>query len=107
MAVIQLVPMDWVILPAVGYDADGGIFPLAWAVVSGENYRSWTWFLLQMRLAYPGISTVSLAILSDRQKGLIKAITKRLPLATHYYCIQHIGVEAGNVPGRAVRTKRI
>lgn len=42
-----------VILTAVGYDADGGIFPLAWAVLTGENYRYWSWFLLQLKLAYP------------------------------------------------------
>lgn len=32
-------------LSATSFDADGGLFPLAFAVVDVENDESWTWFL--------------------------------------------------------------
>lgn len=82
---------DLVILIAVGFDGDNRIYPLAWAVVTGENYRSWRWSFRHLQLSYPWISTAGLSVLSDRQKGLIKAVTQVLPLASHYYCIQYLG----------------
>ncbi len=80
-------PYGLVLLIAVGYDANNSIFPLAWAVVSGENARSWTWFFRHLKAAYPWMSSASLALLSERQKGLIKAVRTPLPLATHYFSI--------------------
>ncbi|WOL20175.1 hypothetical protein Cni_G28978 [Canna indica] len=33
------------LLSAVGRDGNNQMFPIAWAVVKGENYESWSWFL--------------------------------------------------------------
>lgn len=37
------------LLGAIGRDANNQMFPLAWAVVEGENNDSWEWFLEELR----------------------------------------------------------
>ncbi|CAN1136106.1 hypothetical protein LINPERHAP2_LOCUS9258 [Linum perenne] len=37
--------VKWMLLSAVGKDGNNQMFPIAWAVVEGENRSSWTWFI--------------------------------------------------------------
>ncbi|CAN0846656.1 hypothetical protein LINGRAHAP2_LOCUS4547 [Linum grandiflorum] len=33
------------LLAAVGKDGNNRVYPIAWAVVEGENTSSWAWFI--------------------------------------------------------------
>ncbi|WOL05137.1 hypothetical protein Cni_G13860 [Canna indica] len=78
------------LLSAVGKDGNDQMFPIAWAVVEGENYDSWNWFL--------GILFDELCIshgcgwtlVSDQQKGLEYAIKNRVPATKHRNCVRHV-----------------
>ena len=84
-------PYGLTILTCVAFDANNQIIPLAWALVAKETKRSWRWFLKHLKKAYPQwLDTASIAVLSDRQKGLLKAVTSELRHGAHYFCIQHI-----------------
>ena len=61
------------LLSAVGKDRNNQMFPIAWAVVEGENQTSWTWFI-QLLMRDLGISDglgwtiIGWTIISDQQK---------------------------------------
>ena len=67
------------------------MYPIAWATVEGENHDSWYWFLslLQkdIQINNQGDGWV---IISDQQKGLIKAVNEIIPEAEHKMCARHI-----------------
>ncbi|XP_020086746.1 uncharacterized protein LOC109709086 [Ananas comosus] len=78
------------LLTASCIDGNNCILPLAWAVVQGENRYSWHWFLEQLRDGVVGDRDSSrannvLTIVSDRQKGLIDAVSDVFPDAAHGY----------------------
>ncbi|XP_020081650.1 uncharacterized protein LOC109705325 [Ananas comosus] len=79
------------------------ILPLVWAVVEGENRYSWHWFLEQLRDGVVGDRDSSrantvLTIVSDRQKGLIDAVSDVFPDAAHGYCIYHLSTNLPHAP---------
>ncbi|CAN1137185.1 hypothetical protein LINPERHAP2_LOCUS9892 [Linum perenne] len=37
------------LLSAIGKDGNNQMYPIAWAVVEGENRSSWTWFIDNVR----------------------------------------------------------
>ncbi|KAH1084551.1 hypothetical protein J1N35_024312 [Gossypium stocksii] len=59
-------------LSATAFDADGGLFPLAFGVVDTENDDSWIWFLSELHKALEMNSEKmpQLTFLSDGQKGM-------------------------------------
>ncbi|XP_066365323.1 uncharacterized protein [Miscanthus floridulus] len=63
------------LLCAVGRDANNQMYPIAWAAVATETYDRWYWFLglLQkdLNISNGGEAWV---IISDQQKGLLKAV---------------------------------
>jgi hypothetical protein len=79
------------ILCAIGRDPNNQMYPIAWATVEGENHDSWYWFLslLQkdIQINNQGDGWV---IISDQQKGLIKAVNEIIPKAEHRMCARHI-----------------
>jgi hypothetical protein len=79
------------ILCAIGRDPNNQMYPIAWATVEGENHDSWYWFLslLQkdIQINNQGDGWV---IISDQQKGLIKAVNEIIPEAEHRMCARHI-----------------
>ncbi|KAG7560858.1 Zinc finger SWIM-type [Arabidopsis thaliana x Arabidopsis arenosa] len=78
------------LLAAVGRDGDNRIVPLAWAVVEIENDDNWDWFLRKLSSSLGLCEMANLAILSDKQSGLVKAIHTILPQAEHRQCSKHI-----------------
>jgi transposase-like protein len=90
--------MTGILLTATGVDANGSLFPLAYAVVSAENDENWLWFLLQLRHVLQTQTTHlllddpahALVFLSDRQKGLIEAVERLFPTSPHAYCLRHL-----------------
>lgn len=78
-------------LVAIGRDAMGQSYPVGFGIVAKENEENWTWFLecLEKALNIENGGS-ALVILSDRQKGLLLAVSKVLPNAIHGYCAHHL-----------------
>lgn len=80
------------LLSVTSFDADGGVFPLAFGVVDEENDDSWMWFLLELRKALD-MSTEKippLTFLSDGQKSIADAVTRKFPSSCHAICMQYL-----------------
>lgn len=80
------------LLSATSFDADGGVFPLAFGVVDEENDDNWMWFLLELRKALD-MSTEKippLTFLSDGQKSIADAVKKKFPSSCHAICMQYL-----------------
>ena len=80
-----------VILVLTVLDGNGNIFPAAIGFAEGENKDTWSWFLSAVRTGL-GIEDGGggIVILSDREKGIKKAVKRLFPMATHSYCVFHI-----------------
>ncbi|XP_078429913.1 uncharacterized protein LOC144701955 [Wolffia australiana] len=78
------------LLSAVGRDGNNQMFPIAWAVVEGENQASWTWFISLLMTDLGIVDGYGWTIISDQQKGLENAVASVLPNAEHKNCARHI-----------------
>ncbi|XP_051122124.1 uncharacterized protein LOC127245332 [Andrographis paniculata] len=80
------------LLLATGFDADGGLFPLAFGVVDEENDDNWMWFLSELHnlLEVNTENMPRLTILSDRQKGIVDGVDANFPTAFHGFCMRHL-----------------
>ncbi|KAI3818709.1 hypothetical protein L1987_12524 [Smallanthus sonchifolius] len=83
-------PYPGQILSAVGVDGNNGIYPVAFSLVEAESFQSWSWFLelLMDDLDLP--KNTNFTFISDRQKGLIPALSRVFPDAEHRFCLRHI-----------------
>lgn len=84
-------------LSATSFDADGGMFPLAFAVVDVENDESWTWFLSELHNALE-VNTEcmpQIIFLSDGQKGIVDAIRRKFTKSSHAFCMRHLSENIG------------
>ncbi|KAL6314438.1 hypothetical protein AAG906_025923 [Vitis piasezkii] len=59
---------------AIAYDADDGMFPIAFGVVSSENYEDWLWFLQKLK-----------GILQDKE-----VCFSTFGVENHAYCYRHV-----------------
>ncbi|XP_062074277.1 uncharacterized protein LOC133778393 [Humulus lupulus] len=78
------------LLAAIGIDAVNAMFPIAYAVVEKENKSSWTWFLELVKEDLQIQNPHSFCMLSDRQKGLEKALEKLFEGAEIRFCVRHL-----------------
>jgi hypothetical protein len=80
------------ILAATSRDGNNNIYPLAWAVVAKEDTENWQWFLEQLKFALGGECGKfgNYTIMSDRQKGLLKAVSTVFPNSPQRFCLRHI-----------------
>ncbi|CAL4982454.1 unnamed protein product [Urochloa decumbens] len=83
---------EYKLLVAAAVDADDGVFPVAFNVVEDENYDSWGWFLMQLKMAlqihnYP---CDNMTFLSSGQKGLDAAVSQVFEDSHHAFCLHHI-----------------
>jgi transposase-like protein len=78
------------LLIAVGIDAEEHVLPLAWALVPGEDETWWTWFCKRFKEATKVDLLPRYVVISDRDKGLLKAVEIELPGASYAMCCQHI-----------------
>jgi transposase-like protein len=76
------------ILAATGRDGNNNIYPIASAVVAKEDTKNWKWFLEQLKEALGGDQGKfgQYTIMSDRQKGLLKAVSTVFPNAPQRFC---------------------
>ncbi|KAK2656967.1 hypothetical protein Ddye_010019 [Dipteronia dyeriana] len=75
-------PCGGVLLSAVALDANIGIFPLAICICEKETKWSWKWFLNSLKIFLQFPENKHLCFMSDRQKGLVKALHTHIPLAS-------------------------
>ncbi|XP_013639577.1 PREDICTED: uncharacterized protein LOC106344816 [Brassica oleracea var. oleracea] len=78
------------LLAAVGRDGDNRIVPISWAVVEIENDTNWDWFVKHLALDLGLEDGKGFVIMSDKQKGLVKAVHTLIPEAGHRKCCRHI-----------------
>lgn len=85
-----------ILLAATAMDAEGQLFPFAFAIVSIENDDNWEWFLGNLHALVkdnlPIIITMidDIIFLSDRQKGLLEGVGTWFPGSAHGYCLRHL-----------------
>ncbi|XP_013589043.1 PREDICTED: protein FAR1-RELATED SEQUENCE 4-like [Brassica oleracea var. oleracea] len=77
-----------VLFVATAQDPNHHHYPIAFGVADGEKYESWLWFMEQLKSVISDLP--GLVFLSDRNKGLIKAVHQVFPQAAHGYCIWHL-----------------
>ena len=56
---------------ATSYDANDNMFPIAYGVMSSENYEDWNWFLQNLKNL---IGDKDVVILSDRHPSLQRSV---------------------------------
>ncbi|CAN1193814.1 hypothetical protein LINPERHAP2_LOCUS42193 [Linum perenne] len=56
------------LLSALGKDGNNQMYPIAWAVVEGENRSSWTWFINNVREHLDMADGTGWSVISDQQK---------------------------------------
>ena len=71
-------------------DGNGQVFPGAVGVAESENVETWTWFLTIVRTAFGLEEGIGVVFLSDREKGIGKAIRRLFPRASHAFCVYRI-----------------
>ncbi|KAH9648646.1 SWIM-type domain-containing protein [Citrus sinensis] len=77
-----------VLLAAVGIDGNNGIVSLALCVCEIDNTETWGWFMENLNNYLDDGRQVT--FISDRQKGLINAISTTWPTAYHRACSRHV-----------------
>uniref|UniRef100_A0A5B7BTU7 SWIM-type domain-containing protein n=1 Tax=Davidia involucrata TaxID=16924 RepID=A0A5B7BTU7_DAVIN len=85
------------LLSATSFDADGGLFPLAFGIVDVENDESWMWFLSELHKALE-MNTEKipqLTFLSNGQKGIGDAVKRKFPSSSHAFCMRHLSESIG------------
>ncbi|XP_024015919.1 uncharacterized protein LOC112089175 [Eutrema salsugineum] len=78
------------ILAAVGRDVENRIYPIAWAVVRGENKDSWEWFIKKLKADLDLGVGDGVTFISDRQKRLKVALATVFSNAEHRNCAKHV-----------------
>ncbi|KAL0877452.1 hypothetical protein Bca101_027157 [Brassica carinata] len=76
------------LLTASAQDGNYQVFPLAVAVVDGENDKAWKWFFTKLSQFIPNQDDV--VFVSDRHPSIYFGIAKVYPLSKHCACILHL-----------------
>jgi hypothetical protein len=103
---------ETVIAQTAPEDSSGDLYPVALAIINGnENEEGWKWFLQSLR-SYLDISVVDhpkptvrykyFTFISDRRKGLVQALRGVFPLNHSCYCSIHIAKNTGRLVGSRV-----
>ncbi|KAF8408008.1 hypothetical protein HHK36_007148 [Tetracentron sinense] len=84
-------PYGGVLLAGIALDGNNGLFPVAFAIVEGETKESWSFFLYYLHsIIGTNTNRMPLCFMTDRQKGVVEAINKIVPEATHRVCGRHL-----------------
>ncbi|XP_013633062.1 PREDICTED: uncharacterized protein LOC106338690 [Brassica oleracea var. oleracea] len=78
------------LLAAVGRDTNNQIYPVAWGIVQVEDTDNWKWFIERVKYDLNLQSGQGFTLISDKQKGLIKAVDEELPHIEHRMCARHV-----------------
>ncbi|RVW82818.1 hypothetical protein CK203_051180 [Vitis vinifera] len=80
-------PYRGALFSATAYDANDAMFPLAFGVMSSENYGDWSWFLQNLKKV---VGDKEVVIISDRHPALLHSVPKVFGLENHAYCYRHL-----------------
>ncbi|KAK4410830.1 hypothetical protein Sango_0156000 [Sesamum angolense] len=83
-------PHGGVLLTAVSIDPNNNLYPLAYAIVSGETREAWEWFLGLLKSDLNMVREDAYTFISDKQKGLIPAFESVFPGSDKRYCVRHL-----------------
>ena len=72
---------------ATSYVANDNMFPIAYGVMSSENYKDLNWFLQNLKNL---IGDKDVIILSDRHPGLLRSVPDLFGDENHAYCYRHL-----------------
>ncbi|KAG8503190.1 hypothetical protein CXB51_001038 [Gossypium anomalum] len=87
------------LLAFVGFDTNDCIYPVAFVVVESENKQSWFWFLELLQKDLEIDNSYNICFMSDKQKGLIEAISLLFPNAKARNCAGHLYNNFKNIKG--------
>lgn len=79
-----------ILLTVVGIDPNDCIYPIAFGVVEVESLTTWTWFLQTLKEDLGIENTYPWTVMTDKQKGLIPAVSKVFPESEHRLCVRHL-----------------
>ncbi|XP_070054137.1 uncharacterized protein [Nicotiana tomentosiformis] len=84
---------DIKLLIVVAVDANGQIFPLAFAICANESQETWTLFLNHLK-EHAVKQRSGICLISDRHGGILSSVQNlpawQEPYAYHYYCVRHL-----------------
>ncbi|KAL3698357.1 hypothetical protein R1sor_012433 [Riccia sorocarpa] len=81
-------------------DGNSQVVPLAYAVAPVENYENWSWFVHNLQISIQGLRSEAVMIVSDRQKGLERAVTEVLPCNPHIHYGHHLKMNVQKLFGK-------
>ena len=70
------------LLIAMGYDGNNQLFPLAFAIIEGDNIDSWGWFLACIRNRVT--QQTRICVISNRHLGIMAAMTDPILIGLHH-----------------------
>ena len=81
-----------VLLTSSTQDANRGLLTLGCALVESESTESWSWFIQCMKEGglRDWLESPQMAVISDRDKGLMAAVQSKMPSAYHRWCLLHL-----------------
>ncbi|XP_010665184.1 uncharacterized protein LOC104882695 [Vitis vinifera] len=80
-------PYRGALFSATSYDTNDAMFPLAFGVMSSENYDVWSWFLQNLKKV---VGDKEVVIISDRHPALLRSVPEVFGLENHTYCYRHL-----------------
>ncbi|XP_016167221.1 uncharacterized protein LOC107609716 [Arachis ipaensis] len=78
------------LLTAMSLDANNHVFVIAYAITRAENTENWMWFLTRLQDDLGDHQVRGWNLMSDQQKGLMRAAKEVMPYAHHRNCVLHI-----------------
>ncbi|KAF7138944.1 hypothetical protein RHSIM_Rhsim07G0149400 [Rhododendron simsii] len=74
-------------LSAVAYDANDQLYPLAYAIVSSENYEDWLWFMHNLKKI---VAEKEVVVVTNRNPGLLRAVKELFGDKCNAWCVRHV-----------------
>ncbi|KAH9618123.1 hypothetical protein KSS87_003218, partial [Heliosperma pusillum] len=99
-------PFGGQLLVAVGRDGNNQMFPIVCAVVEVESTESWSWFMSLLAYDLGTTDGSGYTIMSDQQKGLLRAVSEVWPQAESRCCARHVYVNFRDVFGGGLDYRR-
>ena len=76
-----------VLFSTTTYDANDFMFPLAFSVMSLENYENWSWFSQNLKKV---VGDKEVVIISNRHPAFLRSVPEVFGLENHTYCYCHL-----------------
>lgn len=81
------IPFRGTLWSVTALDANDGIYPVAYWIVATDNDADWSWFFEKLKLI---VGKREIAIISDRNQGLLNRLNEVFGFETHSYCYRRL-----------------